>query len=83
MQRSVGQCSNCMGSNHDRSSPGETIDPDLLAREPETPWQDVAGMRNHLAHRYFDTAHALVHASLNRLLDEQSRPSRNCVTPAA
>lgn len=26
------------------------------------PWIDVAGMRNHLAHRYFDTAHAIVQA---------------------
>ena len=40
------------------------IDPDLLAREPDTPWMDVAGMRNHLAHRYFDTAHGIVHATI-------------------
>lgn len=26
------------------------IDPALLAREPDIPWNDVAGMRNHLAH---------------------------------
>jgi uncharacterized protein with HEPN domain len=43
----------------------KAIDPDLLAREPEIPWQDVAGMRNHLAHRYFDTAHAIVQATLD------------------
>ncbi len=29
------------------------IDPELLAHEPGIPWVDVAGMRNHLAHRYF------------------------------
>jgi uncharacterized protein with HEPN domain len=42
------------------------IDPALLAREPDIPWVDVAGMRNHLAHRYFDTA-------LNRAGDRYSR----------
>ena len=36
------------------------IDPDVLAGEPEIPWGDVAGMRDHLAHRYFDTDHAIV-----------------------
>jgi len=40
------------------------IDPDLLAREPDIPWIDVAGMRNHLAHRYFDTAHSIVQATI-------------------
>ena len=37
----------------------KAIDPDLLTREPAIPWMDVAGMRNHLAHWYFDTAHAM------------------------
>jgi uncharacterized protein with HEPN domain len=36
------------------------IDPDLLATEPEIPWSDVGGMRDHLAHRYFDTAPSIV-----------------------
>jgi uncharacterized protein with HEPN domain len=40
------------------------IDPALLAREPDIPWIDVAGMRNHLAHRYFDTAHSIVQATV-------------------
>jgi uncharacterized protein with HEPN domain len=40
------------------------IDPDLLANEPDVPWQDVAGMRDHLAHRYFDTDHAIVAATV-------------------
>lgn len=38
---------------------GEAVketDPKLLATEPDVPWRDVAGMRDHLAHRYFDTA---------------------------
>ncbi len=40
------------------------IDPAVLASEPDVPWQDVAGMRNHLAHRYFDTDHAIVAATV-------------------
>jgi uncharacterized protein with HEPN domain len=42
----------------------KAIDPDVLAREADIPWLDVAGMRNHLAHRYFDTAHTIVRATL-------------------
>ena len=41
------------------------IDTELLAREPGISWVDVAGMRNHLAHRYFDTAHAIVRATVD------------------
>jgi uncharacterized protein with HEPN domain len=40
------------------------VDPNLLANEPGVPWQDVAGMRDHLAHRYFDTDHAIVAATV-------------------
>jgi uncharacterized protein with HEPN domain len=40
------------------------IDPALLAGEPAIPWQDVARMRDHLAHRYFDTDHAIVAATV-------------------
>ena len=41
------------------------VGPELLAREPLIPWADVAGMRNHLAHRYFDTAQAIVQATID------------------
>lgn len=41
------------------------IDPDLLAEEPGIPWRDVAGMRDHLAHRYFDTAHSIVQGTVD------------------
>lgn len=40
------------------------IDPAVLDGEPDIPWVDVAGMRNHLAHRYFDTAHSIVAATV-------------------
>ena len=36
------------------------IDPNLLAQAPEVPWKAIARMRDHLAHRYFDTDHAIV-----------------------
>ena len=40
------------------------IDAALLAAEPDIPWRDVAGMRDHLAHRYFDTAHSIVRTTV-------------------
>ncbi len=42
----------------------KAITPELLLREPDVPWADIAGMRDHLAHRYFDTAHAIVAATI-------------------
>ena len=36
------------------------IDPDLLDGAPGVPWKEIARMRDHLAHRYFDTDHAIV-----------------------
>jgi uncharacterized protein with HEPN domain len=41
------------------------IDSDLLASEPRIPWVDIAGMRDVAAHRYFDTAHAVVQATID------------------
>ena len=53
------------------------IDPDVLASEPTIAWRDVAGMRDHLAHRYFDTAHSIVlatvHDDLPALVDAARR----------
>lgn len=42
----------------------KAIDPAFLENEPDIPWSDVAGMRDHLAHRYFDTAHSIVEATV-------------------
>ena len=36
------------------------LSPDLLAAQPDIPWKAVARMRDQLAHRYFDTDHAIV-----------------------
>lgn len=38
---------------------------DLLQTEPSVPWRQIARMRDHLAHRYFDTAHAILQATVD------------------
>jgi uncharacterized protein with HEPN domain len=38
---------------------------DLLATQPSIPWRQIARMRDHLAHRYFDTAHAILQATVD------------------
>ena len=38
----------------------KSISPELLATAPEVPWSAIARMRDHLAHHYFDTDHAVV-----------------------
>ena len=42
----------------------------LLAVEPRIPWTQTARMRDHLAHRYFDTTHAVVKATVDHDLDD-------------
>lgn len=42
----------------------------LLATEPALPWAQIAGMRDHLAHRYFDTSHAVLAATVSDDLPE-------------
>jgi len=46
------------------------ISSELLAAEIDIPWEDIAGMRDRLAHRYFDTSHAIVQATLDNDLPE-------------
>jgi len=46
------------------------IDADLLATEAQLPWQQVAGMRDRLAHRSFDTSHAVIAATVRNDLPE-------------
>ena len=36
----------------------------LLDRQPHIPWRQVAAMRDQLAHRYFDTTHAILAATV-------------------
>lgn len=37
---------------------------DLLADQPEIPWNEIPQMRDRLAHRYFDTSHVIVLATV-------------------
>jgi len=37
----------------------------LLDSQPGIPWRQIARMRDHLAHRYFDTAHAILQATVD------------------
>ena len=46
---------------------------DLLATQPAIPWSQVARMRDHLAHRYFDTAHAILQSTVDDDLPELER----------
>jgi uncharacterized protein with HEPN domain len=43
---------------------------ELLASEPNIAWRQIAAMRDHLAHRYFDTSHAVVQATVDHDLPE-------------
>ena len=43
---------------------------DLTAAEPGLPWREIAGMRDQLAHRYFDTSHAILTATVRNDLPE-------------
>ena len=43
---------------------------DLLATQPSIPWRQIARMRDHLAHRYFDTAHAILQATVDEDLPD-------------
>lgn len=43
---------------------------ELLDHDPDMPWAQIAGMRDRLAHRYFDTSHAIVSATVSEDLPE-------------
>jgi len=45
----------------------------LLNTQADIPWRQIARMRDHLAHRYFDTAHAILQATVDDDLPELER----------
>ena len=56
---------------------------DLLANEPDLPWAQIAGMRDRLAHRYFDTSHAIVAATVEHDVPELERATRSLLDHAS
>lgn len=42
----------------------------LLQTEPDLPWSEIARMGDHLAHRYFDTTHAIVAGTVSHDLPQ-------------
>jgi len=42
----------------------------LRATEPDIPWRRIAGMRDHLTHRYFLTSHEIVQSTVDDDLGE-------------
>jgi uncharacterized protein with HEPN domain len=46
------------------------LDQGLLAAEPGLPWRQIAGMRDWLMHRYFDTSHSVVAATVRNDVPE-------------
>jgi uncharacterized protein with HEPN domain len=49
---------------------------DLLATQPSIPWPQITRMRDHLAHRYFDTAHAILQTTVDEDLPDLERAVR-------
>lgn len=50
---------------------------DLLATQPSIPWRQITRMRDHLAHRYFDTAHAILQATVDEDLPHLEQAVRD------
>jgi uncharacterized protein with HEPN domain len=46
---------------------------EILDTQPAIPWSQITRMRDHLAHRYFDTAHAILQATVDDDLPELER----------
>ena len=46
---------------------------EMLSSQPGIPWSQIARMRDHLAHRYFDTNHLVLQATVDNDLPELER----------
>jgi uncharacterized protein with HEPN domain len=51
----------------------KALPPEMLTSQPGIPWSQIARMRDHLAHRYFDTNHAVLQATVDNDLPELER----------
>lgn len=48
----------------------KSLPTELLDHESAIPWDQIAAMRDRLAHRYFDTSHAILEATVEHDLPE-------------
>ena len=46
---------------------------EVLDSQPDIPWTQIARMRDHLAHRYFDTDHTVLQGTVDNDLPELER----------
>lgn len=46
---------------------------EMLSSQPDIPWTQIARMRDHLAHRYFETNHTILQATVDSDLPELER----------
>lgn len=46
----------------------KAISPELTATEPDIPWNDIAGMRDFLAHHYFATNPEIIQLTIDKRL---------------
>jgi uncharacterized protein with HEPN domain len=46
---------------------------EMLNSQPAIPWTQITRMRDHLAHRYFDTDHVILRATVDNDLPELER----------
>jgi len=60
----------------------KALEPALLESEPDVSWADAAGMRDWLAHHYFDTSHAVIEATINEDLPKLEAAVRRLQTAA-
>ena len=61
----------------------KALPPEVLANEPDLPWAQITGMRDRLAHRYFDTSHAILAATVEHDLPEFERATRSLLDHAS
>ncbi len=46
----------------------KAVSPELTATEPDIPWNDIAGMRDFLAHHYFATNPEIIQLTIDKRL---------------
>jgi uncharacterized protein with HEPN domain len=51
----------------------KSLSPEIRATQGAIPWKDIARTRDLLAHRYFDTAHAILQTIVDHDLPELAR----------